>query len=600
MALLNLLDVRIGFGGPLLLDRANLQIEPGERVCLTGRNGAGKSTLMKIVSGQLQPDSGEVRLQSGERVAHLKQEVPEDLHATVRQVIQGPVTEASLQDWEREIRIDRLIEEIQIPPDAEFNELSAGMKRRVLLAEGLADDPALLLLDEPTNHLDIESIQWLEKFLINFSGALLFVTHDRMFLRRLATRILELDRGQLTSWSCDYDTFLVRREEKLDAEAKHQAALDKKLAQEEAWLRQGIKARRTRNEGRVRALKALRQERRARRERTGSARIEASDAAQSGDKVIEVENASFRYNDGPPVIEDFSTLVIRGDRIGIVGKNGAGKSTLLQLLLGQISPDSGNVKLGTRLEIAYFDQLRAQLDSEKTVRDNLVENGDMLTIGGKFRHVISYLQDFLFTPDRANSPVKSLSGGEHNRLLLARLFTQPSNLLVLDEPTNDLDAETLELLEERLGEYSGTVLLVSHDRAFLNNVVTSLLVFEDDGQIAEYTGGYDYYMQSRARPVGGKPEPARPAGKARGGRPQRPRRFSNRERRELEELPGRIERLESQQAELTEKLADPALYQNENEPSEIRSKVETLEKELAAAYVRWEELESLRQKLELP
>lgn len=594
MALLSLLDISIGFGGPLLLDQVNLQIERGERVCLVGRNGAGKSTLMKVITGDLQPDEGQVLLRSGETMARLRQEVPEGITGTVREVVQGPDDAEHLHDWERDLRMDRLIEQIELDPEARFENLSAGLKRRVMLAQGLVGDPALLLLDEPTNHLDIEAIAWLEKFLLSYTGALLFVTHDRMFLRRLATRILELDRGALTSWSCDYDTFIQRKEVLLEAQAKQQAVFDKKLAQEEAWLRQGVKARRTRNEGRVRALKAMREQRRARREKLGTADIIVQETVTSGMKVIEAENVTFRYGD-QPIIDDFSTLVVRGDKVGLVGPNGVGKSTLLRILLGRLQPQEGSVKLGTKLEIAYFDQLREQLDEEKTVQQNVASGSDTVTVNGKSRHVISYLEDFLFTPDRARSPVKSLSGGERNRLLLARLFTKTANLLVLDEPTNDLDAETLELLEDLLVEYSGTLLLVSHDRAFLNNVATSLIVFEGSGQLAEYVGGYDDYLRQRPEKV----VPAKassPAEKApAGSRRETSRRFSNRDRKELEKLPSEIEKLEQEQQKLAVALADPSTYQNgSGTVSEKQARLEQVEQQLAKAFSRWEELEKLQ------
>lgn len=598
MALLSLLDVSIGFGGPPLLDRTNLQIDRGERVCLVGRNGAGKSTLMKVIAGELAPDEGQVFLQPGEQIALLRQEVPEGVEGTVRQIVQGPEEAEHLHDWEREMRIDSLIEQIELDPAAPFSQLSAGLKRRVMLAQRLVDDPALLLLDEPTNHLDIESIAWLEQFLLSFPGALLFVTHDRMFLRRVATRILELDRGVITGWACDYDTFLQRKEALLEAEVRQQAVFDKKLAQEEAWLRRGVKARRTRNEGRVRALKSMREQRQARRGQTGTAAMALQDSTTSGTKVIEAENISFRY-DKEPVIEDFSTLIVRGDKVGIVGPNGAGKSTLLRILLGRLPPQHGSLKLGTKLEIAYFDQLREQLDEEKTVQENVALGGETVTVNGKSRHVISYLQDFLFSPDRARSPVKSLSGGERNRLLLARLFTQPANLLVLDEPTNDLDAETLELLEDLLVEYSGTLLLVSHDRAFLNNVVTSLIVFEGNGRVEEYVGGYDDYLRQRPAksPAPAKSRTTAPKASP-AGRREKARRLSNREKRELEELPKLIEKLEQEQQQISEALADPVLYSGGGATvADKRTRLQELESQLARTFARWEELEQLQEEL---
>lgn len=599
MALLSLLDVSIGFGGPQLLHETNLQIDRGERVCLLGRNGAGKSTLMKVIAGELQPDEGQIFLQTGEKIARLKQEVPEGLEGTVREVVDAG---GELHDWERDLRIEALIEQAELDPDASFQNLSAGLKRRVMLVQGLVDDPALLLLDEPTNHLDIESIAWLEQFLLGFQGAVLFVTHDRMFLRRLATRIIELDRGTITGWSCDYDTFLVRKEALLEAESKQQAVFDKKLAQEEAWLRQGIKARRTRNEGRVRALKAMREQRRARRSVTGNVQAQIQESATSGQKVIEAQKVSFRFGN-QPILKDFSTLIARGDKIGIVGPNGAGKTTLLQLLLGKRQPQEGTIKIGTNMDVAYFDQLRAQLDEEKTVQENVADGNETVCINGKNRHVISYLQDFLFMPDRARSPVKTLSGGERNRLLLARLFTRPANLLVLDEPTNDLDAETLELLEELLVEYPGTLLLVSHDRAFLNNVATSLLVLEGDGRIVESIGGYDDYLrQKRVEAAGKAPEKPDSTPKSnktpKAARGEKPRRFSNRDRKELESLPERIEELEKEQRKLADALADPELYQKGGDAvQDKQNRLRRIENELNEILSRWEELESLASEL---
>ncbi len=604
MSLLNFLDVTIGFGGPPLLDHASLQIDRGERICLLGRNGAGKSTLMKLAAGMLDPDSGRVFRQEGAKVFLLRQAVPDNVQGPVAEIVRNQ--DGADLDWEREVRAEALLEQSGLDPETKFESLSAGWKRRVMLLQGLATDPDLLLLDEPTNHLDIESITWLESFLLDFKGALLFVTHDRTFLRRLATRILELDRGQLTSWSCDYDKFLERKEAVLDAEAKQQAAFDKKLAKEEAWLRQGIKARRTRNEGRVRALLAMRKERAERRVGPGAAQMSLQSAAISGRKVIEAEAISFAYpGQKEPVIRNFSTLIARGDKIGIVGPNGAGKSTLLRLLLGQEQPQSGSVRIGTNLEIAWFDQLRASLDEEKTVRENVAGDSETVTIDGRERHIISYLQDFLFPPDRALSPVKALSGGEKNRLLLARLFSRPANLLVLDEPTNDLDAETLELLESLLVEFSGTALIVSHDRTFLDNVVSSLIVFESDGRVIESVGGYEDYVRQRGRTaqtkatrtreapekVESKPHPR--------GRPERPRRMTNREKRELEELPARIEQLEEQQHALAENLADPDLYQNNGDAlTKLQEELKQVETDLAAAFARWEELEELRSTLE--
>src|SRR5687767_1141149 len=493
MAIVSLLDVSLSFGGAPLLDRVNLQIERGERVCLVGRNGAGKSTLMKVISGEMKPDEGQVfRSPPDAVVATLQQDVPAGLTGTVQSVVEGVGgSYEEHNDWERHDRVERLIEKMGLPATMDFSALSAGQKRRVLLARGLVEDPQLLLLDEPTNHLDLESIQWLEEFLLDWGGALLFVTHDRAFLRKLATRIVEVDRGKLIGWQCDYDTFLVRKQAVLEAEEVQRAQFDKKLAQEEEWIRRGVRAQRSRAQNRINALKAMRGE------RAGTAKMSAAEAERTGFKVITCENVSFRY-ENRWIVRDFSTRIERGDKIGIVGPNGAGKTTLLRLLLGQLTPQSGTVEHGTKLEIVYFDQLRAQLDETMRVQDAVADGNATVTINGRTRHVISYLEDFLFEPARARTPIKALSGGERNRLLLARLFTKPANVLVLDEPTNDLDAETLELLEDLLVEFGGTLLLVSHDRAFLNEVSTSLLVFEGEGKISEYVGGYDDWQREKA------------------------------------------------------------------------------------------------------
>ncbi|MEO6874050.1 MAG: ATP-binding cassette domain-containing protein, partial [Opitutaceae bacterium] len=472
MAIVSLLDVSLSFGGAPLLDRVNLQIDRGERVCLVGRNGAGKSTLMKVIAGEIKPDDGQVFRQAGAIFSTLRQEVPAGLAGTVRSVVEGEGgSYEEHNDWERHDRTERLLEQMGLPVDSEFASLSAGQKRRVLLARGLVEAPQLLLLDEPTNHLDLESIQWLEEFLLEWGGALLFVTHDRTFLRKIATRIVEVDRGKLVGWACDYDTFLVRKEAVLEAEEVERAQFDKKLAQEEVWIRRGVRAQRSRANNRIHALEKMREERAARRDKTGTSKLTAQEADRSGFKVIACENAGFRYGDRW-IIRGLTTRIERGDKIGIVGPNGAGKTTLLRMLLGQLTPTEGKVEQGTRLEVVYFDQLRAQLDETMRVQDVVADGNATVTINGKVRHVISYLEDFLFEPGRARTPVKALSGGERNRLLLARLFTKPCNVLVLDEPTNDLDAETLELLEDLLVEFGGTLLLVSHDRAFLNEVCT--------------------------------------------------------------------------------------------------------------------------------
>ncbi|MBI5690667.1 MAG: ATP-binding cassette domain-containing protein [Verrucomicrobia bacterium] len=602
MALVSLLDVSLSFGGAPLLDRVNLQIERGERVCLVGRNGAGKSTLMKVIAGEMTPDAGQaMRTPADAVIATLPQEVPAGLAGTVRAVIEGEGGAYEVHnDWERHDRVEKLMERMGLPAEMEFAALSAGQKRRVLLARGLVTAPDLLLLDEPTNHLDLASIRWLEDFLLEWGGALLFVTHDRAFLRRLATRIVEVDRGRLIGWSCDYDTFLVRKQAVLEAEEVERAQFDKKLAQEEEWIRRGVKAQRSRAQNRIHALQAMRAERAARRERTGTARLTAQEADRSGFKVISCAGASFRYGDRW-IVRDLDVRIERGDKIGIVGPNGAGKTTLLRLLLGQLSPQAGTVEHGTRLEIVYFDQLRAQLDEAMRVQDAVADGNATVTINGRTRHVISYLEDFLFEPARARTPIRALSGGERNRLLLARLFTKPANVLVLDEPTNDLDAETLELLEDLLVEFGGTVLLVSHDRAFLNEVTTSLLVFEGEGRITEFVGGYDDWQAAVVRQAapGARDDGATPA-RARVGNAElekkagatKPRRLTNKERAELEALPKQIEVLEAEQAELTARLGDPQFFKTAGaEVARATLRLQELEAEVAAAYERWTTLE---------
>jgi ATP-binding cassette subfamily F protein uup len=591
MALLSLRDVSLSFGGPRLLDRVVLQIERGERVSLLGRNGEGKSSLLRLIRGELEPDEGEVIRQQGLRIARLPQEVPQGRGGTVAdEVAEGleAVGPAAGPDH----RVDAILSRIGLEGAVRFEDLSSGMKRRVLLARALVTDPDILLLDEPTNHLDIESIRWLEEFLLRYGGTLIFVTHDRVFLGRLATRIVELDRGRLYDWSCDYPTFVARKEELLAAEERQNALFDKRLAQEEAWIRKGIEARRTRNEGRVRALKAMREARQRRRDRQGTARISVQEADRTGTLVIEAKGVGFGYGDRP-VIRDLTTTIARGDKVGIIGPNGSGKTTLLRLLLGQLPPQEGTIRHGTNLEVAYFDQLKATLDEERTVQQNVSDN-ETIPINGQARHVLGYLQDFLFAPERSRSLVKFLSGGERSRLLLAKLFTRPSNVLVLDEPTNDLDVETLELLESLLVEYQGTVLLVSHDRAFLNDVVTSTLAIEADGRVKDYDGGYDDYLRQRQAdtPAGPKPAPAPP--KAPAQQDGRPRKLSFKEKQELETLPGRIEDLEVARQAMHEAMADPAFYRRDaGEIAEAKARLEALERELALAYERWETLEAL-------
>jgi ATP-binding cassette subfamily F protein uup len=601
MAIVSLLDVSLSFGGAPLLDRVNLQIDRGERVCLVGRNGAGKSTLMKVISGELEADKGQVFRQAGAVFSTLKQEVPAGLAGTVRTVVEGEGgSYEEHNDWERHDRVERLLEQMGLPADQDFAALSAGQKRRVLLARGLVEAPQLLLLDEPTNHLDLASIQWLEEFLIEWGGALLFVTHDRAFLRKLATRIVEVDRGQLIGWACDYDTFLVRKQAVLEAEEVERAQFDKKLAQEEVWIRRGVKAQRSRANNRIHALEKMRAERAERRDRQGKATMTAQEADRSGFKVITCEDAGFRYaDDGPWIVRDVTTRIERGDKIGIVGPNGAGKTTLLKLLLGQLKPKVGLVEQGTQLEIVYFDQLRAQLDETMRVQDAVADGNTMITINGRTRHVISYLEDFLFEPTRARTPIKALSGGERNRLLLARLFTKPANVLVLDEPTNDLDAETLELLEDLLVEFGGTVLLVSHDRAFLNEVCTSLLVFEGEGRVVDYIGGYDDWQKEKARKaaaLAAAEELAKRAAKAAasggaGSPAAKARKLTNKERAELDAMPALIEKLENEQTALTAKLADPLFFKKPPlEVTQATGRLHELEAQIATTYKRWEEL----------
>jgi len=633
MALISIHGVSLTFGGPQLLDGVNLQLEPGQRTCLLGRNGEGKSTLMKVLCGELTPDAGVVATSQGVRIARLEQDVPTNVkgrvfdvvaqgvpglgaalvrcHAVSRDLEQAPGDAKLLKEleaaqqaldsgggWEAQRTVETVISRLKLDANAEFSTLSGGLKRRALLARALAADPDLLLLDEPTNHLDIESIIWLEDFLLRRVKSLFFVTHDRMLLRRLATRIIELDRGRIFDWSCDYDTFLARKEQQLDAEEKHQREFDKKLAAEEAWIRQGIKARRTRNEGRVRALKEMRRTRAARRERTGQVSMQVQEAARSGKLVLEAVDVGFSYAD-KPVFSGVSTTILRGDKVGIIGPNGAGKTTLLKLILGQLEPDCGELRRGTNLEVAYFDQLRAELDPDKSVRDNVAEGNDVVTVNGVGKHVVGYLKDFLFPPDRTMVPVSVLSGGERNRLLLAKLFTKPSNVLVLDEPTNDLDAETLDLLEELLLDYSGTVLLVSHDRAFLNNVVTTTLAMEQ-GTVNEYVGGYDDWLRQRPEPVAEERATPRPKVCKPKVEPSAKRKLGFNEKRErdqlskeLDGLPARIEALEARQIAVNTELADPAFLAKGHAAIAAKAdELTRLDAELEQALERWEWIEA--------
>jgi ATP-binding cassette subfamily F protein uup len=629
MSLLSLRAVSLAFGGPPVLDRADLGIERGERVCLLGRNGAGKTTVMKLLDRSIAPDDGEVVWQTGITVTRLAQEIPGDVSGTTFDVVAEGIgaaggllsryhaashrvaveqSDAALRElgrlhheldvadaWELQTRVDTVLQHLGLDPDAPFATASGGRKRQTLLARALVRQPDVLLLDEPTNHLDVDAIEWMEQFLIERGSTLLFVTHDRAFLRRVATRIVELDRGNLVDWGPDYDRYVERKAAALDAEAREWAEFDRKLAKEEVWIRTGIQARRTRNEGRVRALEALRVERQARRERAGAVRLQAQEAERSGRLVIEARNVNFSRDDGArPIVRDFSTTIMRGDRVGVIGPNGSGKTTLLRLLLGELAPDEGTVRLGTGLQIAYFDQLREQLDPERSVFDSVADGAEFVSVGGQRRHVHGYLQDFMFAPDRARTPVRALSGGERNRLLLARLFTRSFNLLVMDEPTNDLDMETLDLLENLLVELEGTLLLVSHDRDFLDHTVTSTLVLEGGGKIGEYAGGYSDWVRQRtsgaATPAPPPPKRAAPAPPA---REPKKRKLSFRERAELDSLPEQIDAREREREALYASLADPALLRDGSAVVAAQSRLAELSAEIEGLIARWEELETI-------
>jgi len=629
MALLTLKNVRMAFGGPTLLEAADLHIERGERICLIGRNGAGKSTLLRLVHGELEPDGGTIHREQGLKTALLPQEVPEELAGSAYDVVAGgrPDNARLLREhrrlsraaeegagpealrrlsevqhamdagdaWQLHRHVRSALARVGVEASAPFADLSAGMKRRVTLARALVGDPDILLLDEPTNHLDIDTITWMEEFLLRFEGTLLFVTHDRAFLRRLATRIVELDRAALLSFTGSYEDYLDQREERLQNESARNAEFDRLVKREEAWLRKGIRARRTRNEGRVRALMQMREEVERRRARSGDVRMLLQEAEGSGRLVLHARDLGFAYG-AVPIVEGLSLTVMRGDRVGIIGPNGCGKTTLLRILLGETAPDRGSIRRGARLEPAYFDQLRAQLDEARTLQENVADGGDTVFVNGRPRNILGYLSDFLFTPAQARSPITALSGGERNRLLLARLFARPSNVLVLDEPTNDLDPETLDLLEAMLLSYTGTVLLVSHDREFLNHVVTSTLVFEAPGRVREYVGGDDDWLRQRPAapdgPRGGGSPPKKPRERS---TPPRPRKLTFRERQELEQLPDRIQGMERDKSALYETLADPSLYRKKDgaEIAREKARLDALERELAAAYARWEELEAL-------
>ena len=628
MPLITLDHISMAYGHLPLLEDASVQIEARERVCVIGRNGTGKSTLLQIMGGDVAPDAGTVWTLPGTRTARLVQDVPlsdnrpvfdivseglgelGDLaaayhHAAIAVAEHG--TAASLatlgrlqhelderDGWSVEQRVETVLQRLDLPPDTIVDTLSGGWKRRVLLARALVAQPDLLLLDEPTNHLDIEAMMWLETFLVDYPGAIVFVTHDRVFLQRVATRIVELDRGRLTSWPGDYATFLRKKDEWLANEAIHNDKFDKRLAQEEAWLRQGVKARRTRDEGRVRRLMAMREERAARRGLVGAVRMQADASGRSGQMVFEADQVTKSF-DGVPVVQNVSTRVMRGDRIGLIGPNGAGKTTLLRMLIGELEPDSGEVRRGANVQIAYYDQQREQLDPERTVFDTVGDGNDTVTVNGRTQHVHGYMRDFLFSPERVNSPVKALSGGERNRLLLARLFTRPANVLVLDEPTNDLDIETLELLEAFLTDWMGTLLLVSHDRAFIDDVVTSTLVFEGDGRVQEFVGGYQDWLRQRGEPaVAGEssaprrekaPEPTETARTPKA-------KLSYREQQELQQLPARIEALEAEQRRLEKAVAGADFYKEPAETiKQTLARIDGVREELAAVYARWDELD---------
>ena len=611
MPILSAQNITLRFGGPPLLDNVTFDVEPGDRICLVGRNGEGKSTLLKVLTGEMEANSGDIIKKSGLKITRMIQEIPAHLEGTVRDVVMSGALSGGTDDAVRNSHAEAILGKTGIPADASFDSLSGGQKRRVLFARAVAGDPDLLLLDEPTNHLDIPAIQWLEGIVTRLECAVLFVSHDRTFVRRTATRILELDRGRVRSWDFPYDKFVQFRDQALAEEEKANALFDKRLAEEEVWIRKGIQARRTRNEGRVRALIKMREERAARRTRTGNVNMQITEADRSGRLVARLTDVSYSY-DGAPLLNRFSTEVSRGDRIGIVGPNGSGKTTLLRLILGELKPDTGDVRLGTNLQIAYFDQMRSRLREDKSLVENIGDGQAYITLNGVRRHVLSYLQDFLFSAERARGPISALSGGERNRLLLACLFSHPSNVLVLDEPTNDLDMETLDLLAELLADYKGTVLTVSHDRAFLDSVVTSILAIEDGGNVFEATGGYTDYENNRKVREKEKANAARLAEErtnsqksgaslggsgsesaANQGNVAKKRKRSYHEEREYAALPEKIEKLEAEIAEIQAELAKPEVYTDANRIIELQKSLSDHESELEKAYERYGELDAL-------
>ena len=620
MSIIALKNVSISFGADAILEHADLIIEPNERIGLIGRNGAGKSTLLKLIDGDVLPDDGDVLIQQGARTGRLIQEVPNDIDYDIRSVIALGNVEAgetlaqyylldgeqqsasqelqhALTDhdgWTLDRRVQTLCSKFDLEPATPFAQLSGGMKRRVLMARALVDEPDILLLDEPTNHLDIDTILWLENLLVGLNVTLIIVSHDRSFIDALCTRIVELDRGLITSYPGNFQRYLTTKAKALEDEAAHNAKFDKKLAQEEVWIRQGIQARRTRNEGRVRALKKMREERRQRRERQGTASISLNQSGKSGKVVIEAEHLHVSF-DGKPIIEDFSCRILRGDKVGIIGPNGCGKSTLIKILTGENAPQSGQIKIGTNLEIAYLDQHRAAIRDDLSVQDNVSGNTE-IEINGQRKHIMGYLQDFLFSPARARAPAAKLSGGERNRLMLAKLFTRPFNFLVLDEPTNDLDYETLELLEQLLMDYTGTLLLVSHDRTFLDNVVTSTIAFEGDGKVYEYVGGYqDWLAQKRDQAPTETEAPAAKQTSAKpAAAPAKSKKLSYKLQYELDHLPAKISELENKIESLTNTMADPSFYQQDADTiAATGTELKELQAELETAFERWEELESM-------